>query len=641
MLFALLVGLRLHGFSISVWRDWTDRSPPDEVLLGRPRAIRIDDYAVILPLAFAQELHDPPFPVVNSSIGLGQNMLLPFSLPVWHPLALFRPDTWGFFVGADVGMAWRWWSRTLALLGVAWLLLLVVTEGRALLSAFGALALVESPFFQLWGLRPAPVTIHTGLLVLAALGIAFGHRRRTILLGGLLLGYAAVGFALALYPPFQVPLAYLGLVLFAAVAWTHRAALDVRFRAGWRAAGLLLAVLVAGAAAALFYAAAGDAIARMASTVYPGQRVSLGGGRSLPELLAGTLGVPLVVNQYGPLVNACEAAGFWLLSPPLLAAAAAGALARRERPDGLSLALAAALAGLVLHATLRMPEMLARASLWSYVPGRRSVIALGLVEVLLVARLLSRPTATPSRLRAGLALAWGAALAGCGAALALELPDFPRTAALGFAALNAALVWLALGPRRGQLGMPAFALASIAISAWFNPLVRGGSEALQANALARAVVEVDAAHGGETVWTAFANLGLGNLFRAVGVASVSGVHPVPQLELWQRVDPAGDYADVYDRYAHVLFSVGPPGAARFTTTSPDAFRVVVDPASADLRALGVTHLVVGNARARKAAERGGAVWVRSVGSYEILREPWVPPPPEEGPAASGAAAETP
>jgi hypothetical protein len=185
--------------------------------------------------------------------------------------------------------------------------------------------------------------------------------------------------------------------------------------------------------------------------------------------------------------------------------------------------------------------------------------------------------------------------------------------------------------------MAGFALASCALSAWFNPLVRGGSEALRGNALARAVAEVDATHGGATVWAAFANLGLANVFRAVGVASVNGVHPVPQLELWKRLDPEGRSADVYDRYAHVLFSAAEHGAATsFVATSPDAFRVVLDPASPDLERLGVTHVVVGTAWARRAAERGGAVWVRDAGPYTILRQPWVAPPRGEAPAPSDA-----
>ena len=639
VLFAVLVGLHLHGFSISVWRQWIDGSPPDEVLLGRPQEIRIDDYAVILPLAFAQERHDPPFPVVNTLIGQGQNMLVPFSLPVWHPVILFRPDTWGFFLGADTGMAWRWWSRTLGLFAVAWLLLLVVTGGDRALSAFGALFLVESPFFQFWALRPAPVTIHAGLLVLAALGVAFARRPRWIVLGGMLLGYATVGFVFAVYPPFQVPLAYLALLLFGALGFAHREALDLRAHAGWRAAALVLAAVIAVSGVALFFGAAGDAIESMRNTVYPGHRLSLGGGRSLADLLAASIGAPLLVSDYGPLLNACEAAGFWLLSPVLLAAALWRWAARGQRPDAVMLALAGAWTALVLHATTSMPAWLARASLWSLVPGHRSVIALGLVEVLLVARLLSRSPPTHGRLRVGLSLTWGAAVAVFGVALSKELPDIHLSGVLVFALANAILAWIALAPRRPWFGMAAFAVASCAVSAWFNPLVRNGSEVLRDNELARAVIEVDQEHEGASVWVAFANVGLANLFRAVGVHSVNGVHPVPQLELWKAIDPGGVEVDAYNRYAHVLFGAAQSLEPSFVRGSFDAFLVLMNPASPALRELGVTHVVVDSPQAREIAERGGAVWLRSVGRYHLLREPWTPRLGDEPKSKPGARAE--
>lgn len=278
LLFAALVGLRLHGFSLAQWNVLLGEPAQIEVWLGEPRAIRADDYAVILPLALAQEAHDPPFPVVNRLVGTGQNALLPFSLPVAHPLVLLRPDSWGFFLGADVGLAWRWWSRTFGLFLVAWALLRVVTRGDGALAAFGALALVASPFVQLWTLRPAPVAIHTGLLVLAALGVLFARRAGAILLSGLLLGYAAAGFALVLYPPFQVPLASVALLLAATLAWEHRDALDLRARAGLRLLALGAAGAVVGLAATAFWATAGDAVTRMLATAYPGRRVALGGG---------------------------------------------------------------------------------------------------------------------------------------------------------------------------------------------------------------------------------------------------------------------------------------------------------------------------------------------------------------------------
>lgn len=634
-LFAALVALRLHGFSISVWREWTDRSPPEELLLGRPQPLRIDDYAVVLPLAFAQERHVPPFPVVNTTIGAGQNMLLPFSLPVRHPLALLRPDTWGFFLGAETGMAWRWNARLLGLFGAAWLLLLAVTGGDARLAAAGAVVVTASPFFQFWGLRPAPVAIHAALGVVAALAVAFARRPAAIVGGGLVLGWAAAGFALALYPPFQVPLAYLATLVAAALAVAHRDALDLRARLGWRALALALAALVLAAAAALFLGAAGDAALRMRETVYPGQRVSLGGNRALPALFAANAGVPLLAADYGPVLqNAAEAAGFWLLAPVLLVPAIARAAAARRRPDPVVVALAAAWLALAVHAAVGVPGWLARASGWSYVPGHRSVIALGFADALLAARLLREGPLAAGPARLALAFGWGAAIAACG--LALALPGVPPAGVLAFAAGNAGIAWLALAPRRPWHALAAAAAGSALVCAWFNPLVRGGADALRENAVARAVREVDAAHGGATVWAAFGPVGLANLFRALGVRSVNGVHPVPQLELWRALDPEGRHAGVYNRYAHVLFEAGADPEPRFELAGSDAFRVVVHPASPALAKLGVTHVLVEGRTARMLAARGGAVVERSAGPYQLLRAPWAGAPAEAGAAAAGA-----
>lgn len=638
-LFALLVALRLHGFSLPLWRERIDGAPAPELLLGSPREVRFDDYAVILPLALSQELHDPPFPVVNTLVGHRQNMLLPFSLPVAHPLALFKPDTWGFFLGPDVGLAWRWWSRSLGLFGVAWLLLLVVGGGDGALAGFGALALVASPFLQFWTLRPAPVAIHAGVLVLAALALAFARRRRSILGAGAAAGYALVGFALTFYPPFQVSLAYLGLILVGTLALAHRRALALRERLGWRLAALALAAAVAAAGAALVLDAAGDAIERTRQTAYPGHRVALGGGRLAAELLAANAGLPLLADTYGRLQNACEAAGFWLLSPVLAAAALARGLGTRRRKDPpasgagpgadpVAIGLGIAVAALALHATTAMPRWLARASLFGLVTGPRSMLALGLAEVLLVARLLSHGPRTRGAARAAFAAAWAGVVAVAGLALARVVPGLETAPVLGFAAANGALAWLALAPRRPWHAAAALAGASALVSLWFNPLVRGGSDALRENGLARAVRAIDRAHGGASVWVAYGGFVVPNLFRAIGVHAVNGVHPVPQLELWEPFDPDGAARDVYNRYAHVLFVEDGGPAPRFESAgSYDAFSVHLSPGSEALRTLGATHILVETPAARALAERGGAVWLGSVGRFHLLRTAWTPAPP--------------
>jgi len=72
-LLGVMVGLRIHGFSLPVWHQVIDGSPASEILVGEARVIRGDEWYVRLPLAFAQAAHDTPFPRRNVNIGLEQD----------------------------------------------------------------------------------------------------------------------------------------------------------------------------------------------------------------------------------------------------------------------------------------------------------------------------------------------------------------------------------------------------------------------------------------------------------------------------------------------------------------------------------------------------------------------------------------
>jgi hypothetical protein len=77
----------------------------------------------------------------------------------------------------------------------------------------------------------------------------------------------------------------------------------------------------------------------------------------------------------------------------------------------------------------------------------------------------------------------------------------------------------------------------------------------------------------------------------LGVRSVNGVHPVPQLEFWRRLDPDGSDREVYNRYAHVAFMPGPRRAI-IELVQPDLVAVRLHPGPKILADLGVTHLLL-------------------------------------------------
>jgi hypothetical protein len=593
--FALLVGAGVHGFSLAMWHGVVDGGPPDEVLLGQPREIRSDDWKVHLPLALAQRVHEPPFPLENRLVGLGQSSLLPIvELPIAHPLVVFRPTTWGFFLGPDAGLAWLWWSRVLGLFAVWFGVLRVLARGRGGLAAIGALAVAGAPFFQFWSFNAAPHAAAAGAVFLAAVSLARARRPAAIVASGAALGFAGACFALAVYPPYQVTLAWLVVALLAGFALELRGESAWRSHAGLRVLAAAGAAVVALAAVAVFVVSAREAIEALQQTVYPGRRLATGGSRTLAQLANATLAAGLWAEQWGPLRNACEAASFWLLAPAPVALWVVRWL-RGEPVDPVAAALLVYLAALVTFAVVGVPAWLARASGLSLVPGARAVIGIGLADAALVVRWLA--CAAPLRPgERGLALAlaggWALALAAAAAALARELPDARLALLLPLAAANGVLAFAAFASRRRVLPLAAVAGLSLASGIWFNPVAVGGARRLADHDLVQRIRAIDRSAGGATVWASFGSDVIGNLFRVAGVRAITGVQPVPQLALWRRIDPLGAARPIYDRYAHVTLVPARGGATGFRLISRDTVALRVDLEGPALRVLGVTHVLV-------------------------------------------------
>jgi hypothetical protein len=191
-------------------------------------------------------------------------------------------------------------------------------------------------------------------------------------------------------------------------------------------------------------------------------------------------------------------------------------------------------------------------------------------------------------------------------------------------ALNGVLADRVLRRRQPVAACAGLAALLALCTAWFNPLVAGGSAYLRENALSQRILAVDRERGGATVWASYGGIGLGNLFRAIGVRSVSGVHPIPQLELWQRLDPERQHEDVYNRYAHVLLDLPAPDSPRFEVVDTDAFLLRIAPDGPELPRLGVTHLLV-DARDRFRPHFERYAPLAEVGRFRLFALPLEPP----------------
>jgi hypothetical protein len=615
VVFAVGVAADLHGYSLAAWHAHIDDSPAEEVLLGEARPIRSDDWGVQIPLGLAQLSHDPPHPAVNSNIGWGQDMLVPLQSPVAHGAILFRPALWGYFVGADTGLAWMWWFELFGLIGVWSCVFVWVGRGRTALACAAAVFLAYSPFFQFWSLNAAPGVIFTGLIVLGGQLVLASRRRRGVVLGSALLAWATVCFGLVLYPPYMAVLAQVGVILGLAGAWSSRAVWGVRRSGGaagpfehdhgvgtrlaaWRIGALVGVAVVVAAAGCLFFFTTRDTIELVGQTVYPGHRIATGGNVPYWRLFNSNLALAWFAPDYGPLHNICEAASFPLFFPVIGAALALRWWQSGRRPDPLALALTLYCCGIWVYQQWGLPDWLARVTLLSHASAPRTVLGTGLADVLLLVRFLSEPARGNSGRvgrweAAAIAAAWGAALVTVAWRLTSELRGVPFAPLCVSAAANAIAAYAVLTVRRPAVLMAGLASAAVLATAWFNPLARGGSDYLRENELSSTILEIDASLAGESVWVTYGSPKLPNLIWALGVRSLNGTHAAPQFDLWRTLDPAGRHDHVYNRYAHVEFTAAPIDHARIQLLRLDTVRVTLSPLAPVLRnELGATHLLL-------------------------------------------------
>ena len=103
--------------------------------------------------------------------------------------------------------------------------------------------------------------------------------------------------------------------------------------------------------------------------------------------------------------------------------------------------------------------------------------------------------------------------------------------------------------------------------------------------------------------------------------SLNGVHPLPQLALWERIDPGRQQRSVYDRYAHVAVVATPSGPPRFQLRSQDYVILHIDPRSPAFRALGVTHVLVREEDARGFERLTGFEKLAAIGPNHLYRVP--------------------
>ena len=615
-LFALCVALNLNNTSLARWMTVAAQADAASApLWGMARGIRSDEWAVWSAFTLAQSAEG--WPAVSPLIAGGGTDALWISvggIPALSPALLLKPLYWGFpLFGADRGFSFLFAGRMLLLFHVSHELALEYTGGRKKWSVAAAFLLTFSPGVQWWfSQSPAEVLIFGQGILLCLIRSLRASRASARLAWSAGAAWCLGCYVMIGYPPWLISCLYL--ILPAA------ALLLVRSRKRPRPRDLPLYLLPALASLGLVgFLAYGsrETLGAVLASVYPGARLSTGGGAG-PELLAGPGAVLIpLIRQAG--FNPSETSSFALLPGLGLFLAAAGMI-RTKKKDPFGILLIAAELFLGAFAFFGFPPFLARITLLSRV--NRPEMALGVADTILLVRAAA---AGPSFSRKTAGAAAGAFfflyLFCSRACLPAPLPAVAAVALAGAAVIPGLLGG---APRRNlpagapepsrvsalprRRGIPALCLLcalALAGGAFVNPLQRGLA-CVENLAPVRALKALDGGPG-ET-WLAEGDWPLSNLPLLAGKRTVCCTQPYPDPDFWAELDPAGTYRDCYNRFCNITVALTDAAPTAFSNPSEDHLLVALN--FDDLEKLGVTHVMT----ARNLPERIGRC------AFELLRE---------------------
>ena len=589
--FACLVVMGTTGSSLKLGVEQSPFVRSDVFgIWGHPQPIRSDEWLVFSPLAIAQANHAPSFPVINKNIGDdGQNMLIVgmAGAPVAHISAFSKPATWGFHLfDLKHALSWYWWFPIFGGLFSLWAVFSLISPNHWRIGFLVSLIFCSSPYVTAWSYWPAYAALFPSLMLYSSVSILRTSNNVARIGWAIMLGLSSAGFVLLLYPPWQVSLGYL--FLFLGVGIVLRDKLHSNFNL-FRLFSFSLSLGLAIVILWNWWLDAEPAIITMMNTIYPGHRTSeTGGSLTVTGLLRGFTNIITLYRMDGSYSNQSEIASFYYMFPSLLVLFG---VRLWEKKIGYTHWLL--LLFLTFTATFMLvgiPKEFATLSLWERVPVKRADLALGLAYILLVGALLVPTTARsyvykiPVRCFAAIAsLMWSLVVV-------YAISKMPHESLSGFSpGISLAIFlfilfgswWLAIGEYRKFLVLNlAFSFATVLP---FNPMT-----------VAPNTVTPVADFAEDRSRVLVANTQIPAMFLLASGKPVSnGIFYYPQKMMWNRLDPDGSQANIYNRYQHLIFSLGSVPTPYYRIESPqaDVVRVMVDTAHFDFRKTGAGVLV--------------------------------------------------
>ncbi|SFE01272.1 DUF7657 domain-containing protein [Spirosoma endophyticum] len=603
-LFVLFVLFKWHYVSLPMWNTLLpDGSPATRGLVaGTPKRIRMDDYAVGAPWILSNALNG--YPLENEAIGGLKSPML--TVPVKHPVAFFKIGSWGMFLpDLDRAYAWMYDTSPFVLLVGAFLFFLLVTRNDYWLSLTGTLTLLLSSGTVRWSFIPANMIGYSCAAFVAAVYLLYERKPLRLAIAALLLVWLVCAYALILYPPYQLPMAYLfGLALVGYVINNRRNLFPLK--SVLLKIGLLAgAAVLAGLMLAPFFSDIQETLKAVTSTVYPGQRSETGGTGFIAnwysEYYSWFFSDEVFPKSW---LNICELSHYLNFAPVIIPLTGVLFVLNRK-VDWMLVAVSVFVLFMWVWIEVGFGQGLAKASLMSMVPTRRAQIPMGVGGIVLLILYLNAIKNSTIRDTYKHVPVWGNVLAIVGVigfvvytayvnvndSDGLIKPYQTFVPVVFFSLLNILLIFTLPIRYRASIfcaGLLIFLLPNLKA----NPLSKGVSPITE-NAFyktVRQLVEQDP----QARWLVNGNQFITYMVTATGAKQITGVKYLPDRKhIFSVLDPQMKRDSAYNRYAHVTNQsyIDGKDSVILVNQYEDGYVIAMDPCSPRMKKLNVKYQV--------------------------------------------------
>lgn len=585
IIFLICIVFKINFSSINIWNTFLHEDNFSKNILGKSREIRADEWLVQSTTMLAQTLNKDGYKMYNSHIMQGHCNIMMTGGPVLNVTTIAKPLTWGFLLfGAEYGFSWWWALRILLLLIVSFEIARIITQKDNILSIAGMFALAIAPGIM-WWFSTAIVDAYIWGMAIVVLfhtymeNLEINNWKKILIAIGMIISIPA--FAFALYPAYQVPLAYVIIIFM--INDLIKSFKKLQKKDYFIMAGTLIISL---GILAYFVIFAWNDIQTMMGTVYPGSRFETGGDYTINQFVAGFTNIFLPYNN--EIANPCEISTYIYSITGLIALILYYINNFKKEKIGksnkiLEIGLIALYLFFFVWIYIGFNKILAQITFLYYSPTVRTQLVFGMIGVLIILMLLKKFENTKivnKKMSIVLSL-----LTSIGVYLLIKNSSYNKfftTIKLEIVISMIFFMTYSILQTNKKAFSYIICIISIIAGATINPL-NSGIDIIYKTEISQEIQKI-IEEDEDSLWIGRYNWS-GQYLLANGANTLNGVNSYPNFQWLNIVDPDKKYNDVYNRYAHIGIILADKTEFRLLTT--DSYEV--DLTYQNLKDLGVKY----------------------------------------------------